>query len=89
MDISIGYMQNHLERPLYPGEPGISQLIYLFRIIQQFSGKKTGYSPVIYFNHLKIQHACQYLQFTTLRVNEIALKLGIEDPYYFSRYLQK
>jgi AraC-like DNA-binding protein len=51
--------------------------------------KKTGYSPVVYFNHLKIQHACQYLQFTTLRINEIATKLGIEDPYYFSRMFTK
>jgi YesN/AraC family two-component response regulator len=46
---------------------------------------KTGYSPIEYFNHLKIQRSCQYLQFTTLRVNEIASKLGIEDPYYFSK----
>jgi AraC-like DNA-binding protein len=46
---------------------------------------KTGYSPIQYFNHLKIQKACQYLQFTTLRIKEIADKLGIEDPYYFSK----
>ena len=47
--------------------------------------KKTGYSPIDYFNHLKIQQACRYLQFTELRIGEISLKLGFEDQYYFSR----
>jgi AraC-like DNA-binding protein len=46
---------------------------------------KTGYSPIEYFNHLKIQSACQYLQFSKLRINEIGSKLGIDDPYYFSK----
>lgn len=51
--------------------------------------KKTGFAPIEYFNHLKIQRACQYLHFTDLRVKEIADKLGIEDPYYFSRLFTK
>lgn len=46
---------------------------------------KTGYTPVEYMNHLKIQIACQNLQFTNLRIKEIAELSGIEDPYYFSR----
>ncbi|KUJ59156.1 hypothetical protein AR687_24520 [Flavobacteriaceae bacterium CRH] len=46
---------------------------------------KTGYTPVEYVNHLKIQIACQNLQFTSLRIKEIAHLSGIEDPYYFSR----
>jgi AraC-like DNA-binding protein len=47
--------------------------------------KKTGYPPLEYFNHIKIQKACQFLQFTNLQVKEIAYKLGINDPFYFSR----
>lgn len=47
--------------------------------------RKTGYAPIEYFNHLKIQKACQYLQFTDLRIGEIARKIGISDQYYFSR----
>ncbi|MEH6305965.1 AraC family transcriptional regulator [Olivibacter sp. CPCC 100613] len=47
--------------------------------------KTTGYSPIEYFNHLKIQHACHLLQFSNHRVFEIALAIGIDDPYYFSR----
>ncbi len=51
--------------------------------------KTTGFSPIEYFNHLKIQKACQFLIFTKLRVREIALELGWDDPYYFSRLFSK
>jgi AraC-like DNA-binding protein len=53
-----------------------------------FKGK-TGYSPIEYFNHLKIQKACQYLSFTDMPVKELAMNLGIEDQYYFSRMFTK
>ena len=36
-----------------------------------------------------MQKACQYLLLTDLRVNEIGEKLGIEDPYYFTRLFTK
>lgn len=51
--------------------------------------KTTGFSPIEYFNHLKIQKACQFLIFTKLRIREIALELGWNDPYYFSRLFTK
>jgi AraC-like DNA-binding protein/mannose-6-phosphate isomerase-like protein (cupin superfamily) len=51
--------------------------------------KKTGFSPIEYFNHLKVQKACQYLLFTKLRIKEISQELGIEDQYYFSRMFTK
>ncbi len=55
---------------------------YLFR-------KRTGYSPIDYFLRLKIQSACQYLDTTGLKVNEISQLLGFNDPYYFSRAFYK
>lgn len=51
--------------------------------------EKTGYAPVEYFNHLKIQKACQYLSFTPMSIKEMANNLGIEDQYYFSRMFSK
>lgn len=51
--------------------------------------EKTGYSPIEYFNHLKIQKACQYLLLTNMTVKEIAGRLGIDDQYYFSRMFSK
>jgi AraC-like DNA-binding protein len=88
VESSISFMQQHL-----------AQLLSLEEIAQSvnFSAshysaifrKKTGFAPIEYFNHLKIQRACQYLHFTELRVKEIADKLGFEDPYYFSRLFTK
>lgn len=51
--------------------------------------KYTGCSPVNYFNQLKIQQACQLLDFTDMRINQICYKIGIEDSYYFSRLFSK
>lgn len=51
--------------------------------------QRTGYSPIDYYNHLKIQKACQYLAFTNFSIKEIGYKLGISDPYYFSRMFTK
>lgn len=85
IDLSIDYMQQHLDQPLtvqkLAAEVHISPSHYsaLFK-------KKTGYPPLEYFNHIKVQKACQYLQFTTLQVREIAFRLGINDPFYFSRF---
>lgn len=59
-----------------------SHLSFIFK-------KRTGYPPIEYFNHLKVQQACQYLMFTGLRVKEIASMLGMDDPYYFSRFFTK
>lgn len=51
--------------------------------------KRTGYAPLAYFNQLKIQQACQLLDFTEMKVNQVCFKIGIEDTYYFSRLFSK
>ena len=88
VNVSIVFMQKHIDEMLtltamaeWVNLSG-SHFSFVFR-------KKTGFSPIEYFNHLKVQKACQYLLFTDLRVKEIADKLGIEDPYYFSRMFTK
>ena len=88
VNTSIGFMQKHIDEMLtlqvmaQSVNLSVSHFSFLFR-------KKTGFSPIEYFNHLKVQKACQYLLFTDLRIKEIADKLGIEDPYYFSRMFTK
>lgn len=58
---------------------------YLYSLFK----KGTGYSPINYFNHLKIQKACNYLSFTDKSIKEIAFILGYTDPFYFSRVFKK
>lgn len=88
IDQAIDFLKNNVDHVLTLEEIAHqvnlspSHFSYLFK-------KKTGFSPVEYFNHLKVQKACQYLLFTNLRIKEIAYELGIEDPYYFSRLFSK
>ncbi len=50
---------------------------------------KTSYSPIEYYNQLKIQRACNFLQFSDLKIKEIAYKLGYYDPFHFSKSFKK
>lgn len=85
---SIFFMQSNTDKGLSLAEIAdhvncsASHFSVLFR-------KNTGFPPIEYFNQLKIQKACQYLQFTKLRIREIAFQIGIDDPYYFSRLFTK
>ncbi|WP_134087949.1 AraC family transcriptional regulator [Olivibacter sp. XZL3] len=81
---AIGFLKSRISTPTTLKD--IAEHVHLS--VSHFSSifhKKTGYSPIEYFNHLKIQKACQLLQFTNQRIFEIALAIGINDPYYFSR----
>lgn len=51
--------------------------------------QETGHSPLAYFNQLKIHKACQFLDWTDMKVNQICHKIGITDSYYFSRLFSK
>ena len=58
----------------------------------QFSllfSRRTGFSPIEYFNQLKIRKACELLDGTDLKISQVCYKVGISDPYYFSRLFKK
>jgi AraC-like DNA-binding protein/mannose-6-phosphate isomerase-like protein (cupin superfamily) len=81
---SILYMKEHLEDKItlkdIAGSAGYSSS--RFDTIFQ---EKTSYSPMEYYNQLKIQRACSYLQFSDLKLKEIAFRLGFYDPFHFSK----
>jgi len=85
---SINYMKQHIDEMLSLQEMAASVNLSASHFSFVFK-KSTGFPPIEYFNHLKVQKACQYLLFTDLRIKEIANNLGIEDPYYFSRMFTK
>jgi AraC-like DNA-binding protein len=51
--------------------------------------QKTGYSPIDYFIQMKMQRASQQLNFTDQSIKTIAMNMGFDDPYYFSRRFRK
>lgn len=51
--------------------------------------KETSFSPIDYFLRMKINRAGQMLDLTDQTVKQIAVSVGIHDPYYFSRLFKK
>ncbi|HEY4148290.1 MAG TPA: AraC family transcriptional regulator [Chitinophagaceae bacterium] len=51
--------------------------------------KATGMSPLDYFIHLKLQKACLLLYSSEMKIKDVAIAVGYDDPYYFSRLFKK
>lgn len=86
--MAVRYMTENLEKQLTLA--GLAR--YIGYSTSQFSlifKSRTGHSPIDYFNMLKVQRACQLLETTTLRVNQICAKVGVSDSFYFSRLFSK
>lgn len=49
----------------------------------------TGFSPLNYAIHLRLQEACRLLALTDRKVADIATAVGYEDAFYFSRLFRK
>ena len=85
---SILFMQDHINESLVLKDIAshcdysVSHFSLMFR-------KKTTRSPIGYFISLKMQRACQMLDFTEMHIKEIAAELDFEDQFYFSRLFRK
>lgn len=88
IEASIIYMRENLSKKLnletLASQAGLSPSHYsmLFR-------QKTKRPPMDYLIHLRIQKACQILDATKRRINDVGNHVGYEDPYYFSRIFKK
>lgn len=85
---AIHFMKENIEKRLTLEEIA-SQAGYCSSHFSVLFNQRTGFSPLAYFNQLKIQQACQLLDFTDMKVNQICYKFGIDDNYYFSRLFSK
>lgn len=85
---AIHFMQKNIEQKITVEEVAKHTGTSLSFFFKQFK-KNTGYSPVAYFNFLKIQGAIQLIHTTKYNISEVASKIGIDDPYYFSRLFKK
>ena len=88
IDDAIHFMRENIQRQLNMKEIAeytgfsVSHFSTLFR-------QKTGVTPLNYFNQLRIQTACHHLDFTDLQINQIAMTIGFDDQFYFSRIFHK
>lgn len=85
---SIQYMRNRLDKILTikevadAGGLSISHFSHLFH-------KTTGLPPLEYFIRLKLEKACILLYDSDIKIKNIAVMVGYDDPYYFSRLFKK
>lgn len=88
VNIAIHYMKENIEKRItlqdLADHVGYSTSHFTTLFKQQ-----TGHTPLSYHNLLKIQQACTLLDITDMKINQICYKIGIEDPYYFSRLFSK
>ena len=86
--LSIHYMRENMERALKVSDIadalGISTSYYA-SLFQQC----TGYTPITYLTNLRIQKACQLLEFSDMKINQVCYETGYADPFYFSRIFKK
>jgi AraC family transcriptional regulator of arabinose operon len=85
---AINFMRENINKPLKLGDLAHASGYSASHFSKLFS-EKTGHAPMEYFNQLKMQEACRWLDTTTLSVNEIATNLGFADPFYFSRTFKR
>ena len=81
---SIAYMREHLNEPMPVAKLAALAHISPSHFFTLFK-RRTGSSPMDYFTHLRMQHACRLLDGTSASVKEVAAVLGYDDPFYFSR----
>lgn len=82
------YIEGHFTEPL--------ELVDLARraalSVSQFSASfkmHFGVAPIQYAHGLRLRRAAQLLQDVALTVNEVAARVGYDDPLYFSRQFRK
>ncbi|MDR0835514.1 MAG: AraC family transcriptional regulator [Tannerella sp.] len=88
VSLATHYMAENIEKKLTLKDLS-SRFGYSESYLNRMFCKEFHFSPIDYFLHLKIERAVQLLLHTNMKINQIALKLGFDDPYYFSRFFKK
>lgn len=85
---SIDYMKAHLREPL--NVASLARMANLSRShYTTLFHRATGYGPLSYLNHLRLQRAVELLISTNWPIKHISEQLGFSDQFYFSRAFAK
>ncbi|MBB6126780.1 AraC family transcriptional regulator [Mucilaginibacter lappiensis] len=85
---TINHMRSNISQKLTVEDMAARQSLSVSHFSNIFR-KATGMPPIDYFIHLKMQKACQLLYTHDHKIKAVAMNLGYEDPYYFSRIFKK
>jgi AraC-like DNA-binding protein len=88
IDSAILFMQEHINENITLNELSHRYNYSPSRFSSLFK-QKTGYAPIDYFIQMKMQKASQHLGITDKSIKDIALSMGFDDPYYFSKRFTK
>ncbi len=85
---SIKYMRDHINQNLQIKDLAAHVNYSVSRYSEVFR-QATGYAPIQYFTQLRIHHACQHLCFSNLNIKQVCDKIGLTDPFYFSKLFKQ
>ena len=87
-EVARRYIEQHIEEPL-----SIQKLADLLNIstrhLLRIFKARYEVGPQVYLQKLRIEQAKKYLLTNQFSIKEIAISLGFEDEYYFSRAFKK
>lgn len=85
---AILFMRENLDKRLWVDDIA-EKFSYSASHFSSLFKKQTGFAPLDYFIHLKMQKACQLLDLSDMKVKDIAAFIGYDDPYFFNRIFNK
>lgn len=88
VDFAAQYLYANYAREINLTE--LAALVHLSQthLVHLFTAR-LGISPMRYLRHVRVENARRLLATTTLSVNEIAARVGFNDPLYFRRTLKR
>ena len=88
VNAAIHFMEENIGKQLKLGDI-CAYIGYSSSRFSELFRNQTGCSPIEYFIRLKINYARRLLEMSDFSIVQISNIIGIDDPYYFSRFLKK